>query len=148
MPKGRSKLGGNKTLTKNQAQKAHRAGQQADRLRNVTRWAEDIAEKKSSPVKTETKAKKARKINMSKRAIARRSIVLTNLLKQLERGNKILSTKGIVNIPYEIYSVLLEETATPDIILPLNVNDTDRIKKEIEVLKSRGATVSKSVVVL
>lgn len=144
--KGRSKIGSSKTLTRNQTRKAQRTGQQADRLREVTRWADEWERRKRNPLEVTEESKKrrrVRKINMNESAITRRSVALSSLTAQLETGTKVLSTKGIVQIPYEIYSKLMEETATPEIILPLSHVDVERIKKEIETLKKRGAIIER-----
>lgn len=151
MAKGRSKLGGIKTLTRNQGRKAQRSGQQADRLRTVTQWADEWEKRKTDPkVKAEEKANRKKKPNMTGYAVKRRSVALVARLEQLETGTKVLSTKALVKLPYEEYQALLEAmpVAESDIIIPLSPQDRKRIEKEIEVLKSRGAVVPKPVMTL
>lgn len=152
MAKNRSKLGGNKTLTRNQALKAHRATEQAERLRNVTKWAEDWEERKRNPkVEQNTKGEmKTRRPNMTSKAIARRSRVLASRLEQLELGTKVLSTKQLLRLPFEEYEALVQGAPLSEIkiTVPLTPQDRMRVEEEISVLKKRGATVPKPVVVL
>jgi hypothetical protein len=137
MSKERSKKGSNAGLTKNQRMKAQRAGLQQDRLRDVVRWADEYDKKKGKPVEAVI-AVKTRKRKKSTKAsdIARRSVALTTLTKQLDLGQKPLSTKQIAKIEYDVPTVA-------NSFVPLSVEDKQRIEAEILTLTSRGAKLPK-----
>ncbi len=71
----------------------------------------------------------------------RRGSALQRLSTQLDNGTKILSTKGIVKMPFDEFEALSKEPSSKVITVPLTDKDKIRIEKEITTLKLRGAKI-------
>lgn len=103
-------------ISKNKAMKSQRASKQADRLRELTRWADEKHLKKE--VKVEVK--KTKRIPMNSGVKRRRQRVLSRLEFYLKYGTKCVYT--ITEIP-------------PHHLL--TQDNVKRIEKEIKTLKNR-----------
>lgn len=119
--------------TRNQEFKAKRTSAQQERLRNVIKWEEDRETKKEVTLVI----KKVGKPNMSKSVVERRNTALKALIKQLEVGAKPLSGKFLRSLSTEDYLTAIKDNVE---IGKLTLTDQERIRKEIDILYSRGAT--------
>lgn len=114
----RKKLRGN--MTKNQAMKSQRAGQQAERLRQVLAHQRFLEEERMNGTVKPGVVVKTHKINMWPSTIERRKVSLKHLLEQLI--SEVKPVKGNKN------SILFHNTH-------LTEQDVVRIGAEIKVLK-------------